>query len=615
MMIEQQSPQYWDDLILSSSKKESKFQSQTLEFTAQKLQQQLEKNKEFNHEYMMRIQRSQSDHREQYISEPHEEECEEVEQQKTYLNKLMEEFNSTYSPKIKRPCCQPKSYDMPRQQQKKPLQYSKEEVWQRLLEDKRNQVEQRENEKRKYIDELVEQHCTFKPVISDIASRRNTDQPVVERLYQDGIEQKKRKEQLKFDHINSEQFSFKPEISQIGAVLKGEKQFTKPLYERIDEVMKKKQEELLQKQQELQQQSDVTYQPKISQRSALIAEQKQTSKSVVERLMEDAAMKLQKKMNQKNEIQEKDECTFNPQINPTTKPVQQINQIYQTQYLMADFMREKKEKLIQEFIKNSDVTFKPQINKTSELMMESNEERLQENMSDKINRLGVRDYEKNQILKEQIQQAYYQQYTFKPQINHISSIIAQKRSLDDLAYNPERQEKLNRLKEEQESKQSFSYYPQTKKSQQYQHVKSKYDKKLIRQNMEIEKELKERKIQDLKRQMQYEELKECTFKPITKQFQKDEEPLSQKVKGVDGFFQNKENLKKKAYQQQEREKELFHYELKYDFKNHLEKTKPEPFKITQQNNANKRQLEEEAIQKEREQCTFHPKINQKYVFS
>lgn len=30
----------------------------------------------------------------------------------------------------------------------------------------------------------------------------------------------------------------------------------------------------------------------------------------------------------------------------------------------------------------------------------------------------------------------------------------------------------------------------------------------------------------------------------------------------------------------EREKELFHYELKYDFKNHLEKTKPEPFNIT-----------------------------------
>lgn len=43
---------------------------------------------------------------------------------------------------------------------------------------------------------------------------------------------------------------------------------------------------------------------------------------------------------------------------------------------MADFMKEKKEKLIQEFLKNSETTFKPQINKTSELIIESNEERL-----------------------------------------------------------------------------------------------------------------------------------------------------------------------------------------------------------------------------------------------
>jgi hypothetical protein len=52
----------------------------------------------------------------------------------------MEEFNSTYSPKSKRPCCQPKSYDLPRQE-KRMLEYSKEEVWERLLEDKRSKLE------------------------------------------------------------------------------------------------------------------------------------------------------------------------------------------------------------------------------------------------------------------------------------------------------------------------------------------------------------------------------------------------------------------------------------------------------------------------------------------
>lgn len=68
------------------------------------------------------------------------------------------------------------------------MEYSKEEVWQRLLEDKRQTIEQRELEKRKQLEEIVQQECPFVPQISDLAARTHTDEPVVERLYKDGID-------------------------------------------------------------------------------------------------------------------------------------------------------------------------------------------------------------------------------------------------------------------------------------------------------------------------------------------------------------------------------------------------------------------------------------------
>lgn len=129
------------------------------------------------------------------------------------------------------------------------------------------------------------------------------------------------------------------------------------------------------------------------------------------------------------------------------------------QYMMADFMREKKEKLMQEFFRNSEYLFKPQINRQSELIVESNEDRLNEKATEKFARLGQKDFEKNRILKEQLNQIYYEQFTFKPAINPLSKMIARKRSLDTLAYNPERKEKLKQLKEEQDSKQTCSFYP------------------------------------------------------------------------------------------------------------------------------------------------------------
>lgn len=97
-----------------------------------------------------------------------------------------------------------------------------------------------------------------------------------ERLYYDSFEQKRRREQLKHEQLQSEQYAFRPDVSNAKTVLKGDQLLQKPLYERIDEVLKKKQEELVKMQQEKMMASNATYQPKLTQKSIMIAEQKLT---------------------------------------------------------------------------------------------------------------------------------------------------------------------------------------------------------------------------------------------------------------------------------------------------------------------------------------------------
>ncbi|KAM3146327.1 hypothetical protein pb186bvf_001672 [Paramecium bursaria] len=605
--MDQLSPQNWEDMMISSQKKDKENRFFNLEWTANKLKDQLDKNKELNESYQANLKQYRSSSENKYEEQSDQDTDQEQQDPNIqYYNKIVEKY--TKQQQRRRPCCeQLRSLDMPRVP-KKMLEYSKEEVWARLLEDRRQTFEQRELDKRKQQDEIAEQCCTFKPQISEKAQLLQKEEPVDERLYQESVEQRKRKDNMIREHLQTEQYTFKPSISTYKQVLKGDNLLTKPLYERIDEVLKKKQEELTRKQQEAFQQGDHTFQPKISQKSVQIADQKMNHKSVIDRLMDDAVQKIQKKFNV-DQDKKQEECTFNPQINPTMDEARQINQVFNVQYLFADFMREKKEKLMQQFY--DDYTFKPTINKQSAMIIESNEDRLNEDPNQKYERLGQKDYEKNKMLKEQIQEAYYNQYTYKPQINQISSIIARKRSLDNLAYNPDRKEKLRILKEEQEQKQSHSFYPQTSKTSQYQHIKSKYQKDNLKQNLQLEQELKERKVVDLKKQLQYEELKDCTFKPMVKEYQKDDEPTEKLVKGLDKFLQNKENIKKKQEAQQQREKEVFNYELKYDFKNHLHETKPIPFQIKQKNSQLQKYLQEEAIHREKEQCTFTPQINQR----
>lgn len=64
-------------------------------------------------------------------------------------------------------------------------------------------------------------------------------------------------------------YSFKPEIEETLSHLKGEKALEKPLYQRIDEVMRTKNETLQRKRFEVEDQKKLTFQPEINKKVIL----------------------------------------------------------------------------------------------------------------------------------------------------------------------------------------------------------------------------------------------------------------------------------------------------------------------------------------------------------
>ncbi|EGR33333.1 hypothetical protein IMG5_056050, partial [Ichthyophthirius multifiliis] len=434
----------------------------------------------------------------------------------------------------------PQINDLPQQiyGESENINISKQEQWERLLKDKINAITERDNQKIIYQKQEIEQNCTFKPQINEISKHimadKPSDMPIQERLYKEAEKIQQQKEELKRKHENSQIYTFKPDIQQSISNLKGELAFTKPLYQRLQQVMQEKQENLLELQIKNQNDNQYTFKPELNQKTYQIAKEKLQGKNVVQRLLIDAI----DKENRKSKIIEESQlsinklCTFQPQINPSNRSDYQEDEnqskrqqeFVQRQYLMADYLKEKLEEKIKQIDKDSEYKFKPQINPISNYLINADEERARETTDDKIKRLYEQEGKVHLILQLLI--------------------------------------------------------------------------KTIQRNQKKRKEL------------EYEEMKECTFNPITKEFENgDYKEKLNEVKGVDRFLLQKELQKNKEEQKKKREDEVFTLKS-YSQYRQQNKTIFQPFKLSKGNGPNKNKLREEIMKECLEQCTFQPQTNE-----
>jgi hypothetical protein len=283
------------------------------------------------------------------------------------------------------------------------------------------------------------------------------------------------------------------------------------------------------------------------------------------------------------------ECTFKPRIN---KDITNLNMsqdrsfgnlnssFYQRQ---IDFLSNKKEK-IQDLANEIAPKGVPTINPLSKVLAQTREETYLENdLNSKLYKIPIQKKEETLRLIAKREQ---EKFTFKPEINEISRFIAKSKTFQELSQiNP-----IKRLKEietkkknEENELKECSFRP--KINQNYEKIAPLFVPEEIDSTLKMIKHNKEFKEQIIKKEKEFEELKECTFRPhmVSKSLNHkklNEGRTIQSVKGIGNYLENVKRASKMKADQLEREKYILNHSSKYETPSLRKTTVPIPFKLS-----------------------------------
>lgn len=197
------------------------------------------------------------------------------------------------------------------------------------------------------------------------------------------------------------------------------------------------------------------------------------------------------------------------------------------------------ERRARDILQEENITFKPSINKVSEML--ANMQRMNEDEQERIARLH-QDFEAaKRIHVQQLESETYKECTFQPCINHISKL---------LEANPV-QHCCDRPSEPE-----FNFRPEiNSKSRELARNAAGNSRKTDTTELQLEK---------VKMELEYERMKECTFKPKIKPYVSRSQKCLAEVEGINTFIRGAENKRKKEEQQRLVHEKLFNLEKRYD---------------------------------------------------
>ena len=113
------------------------------------------------------------------------------------------------------------------------------------------------------------------------------------------------------------------------------------------------------------------------------------------------------------------------------------------------------------------------------------------------------------------------------------------------------------------------FKPDLSMTSSYKRVESAYTEKNYQSKIEEQKEKKRLEVESIRKQNEFEQLKECTFKPDTSKAKKSLNQVPQgtvdtMVRGMENVYRNKDLQEKKKRDLLNREKEVFDFAAKYD---------------------------------------------------
>lgn len=464
-------------------------------------------------------------------------------------------------------------------------------------------VEKREKLKRDK-EKIEDSECTFKPCITPYKQNNKSfsEYPVEERLYQDAeskLQERERIKREKEEEIAS-QFPFSPQVQSSVSRLVGSKREKPPLYQRLEEVQKEINERKKVSRLDAEKNdSDLTFKPIINSHSSQLVLMKKSRDQSTSR-----CDSVERKLKLVEQYSLEDQCTFIPQISSYSSNLNSKG-FLQRQQALQEKIRLKREQMIERL--HESYTFKPNIDKTSQYIADSNLERNKNKPEDRLNRDGKKKLE----MQAHLQEEHYSKFTYEPKINPISKRLGRSASLTEIAYaNSSREAKKKKEEEkaaEQEKKCSFT--PRINSSHKFRSIDSHYRQgEQISTVISEQLNVKEQKREDLKKQHEYEYMKECTFTPqnIGKRANLDGKV---KVRGMERFLELREIAKRKEEEQKEREEKVFMTNPSYN--PDVSYTVPKPFNLHPSNKQEKIQkIKQELDKKQQNECVFRPQTNE-----
>eukprot|EP00762_Andalucia_godoyi_P002782 ANDGO_04487.mRNA.1 hypothetical protein PPTG_05772 len=533
---------------------------------------------------------------------------------------------------------------------------------------KSREAEIARRQKEKLLREKEEmKHCTFRPeivserkrpssaTISKYALREHI--PADERLFHDADNRVLNRERAKRHQEESQmqEFSFTPRL-EAASVSDRLVQDYKPVHERVGDLQRKKHEQIARAKQQSLQHPDLTFAPAINETSEMLAARR-SAIDVAERLHSDSRFREQQRAAKADQMHQEmaEKYTFAPAIDSNSQRIAQQSETFsganrdflerQMAWMQKQKRRQQLDVAISEREHASNVSFHPQLPKATEkiasLVNDENEE-------ERFERLAFRDKKRAEELRSRMHEQYYSQFSFKPEINHVSKQIAKASTVDDLVSN-ERNKKVKQKAIEEAEKQLQNECPfkpsrvaasgssgagdrsvsgcsivsplsvsspssRTNLSNQSMNASRLIDltdPTMLTKQIEVARKEKERRLDELRKAAEYEQLRECTFKPEVKGTGPKQAQGPILIRGLGRYLERQENARKKVEDLKEREEKAFMVNVTSGSSGHPF-TIPQPFQLHSgyHSEVRRERIKEELRRRELEECTFHPKTNE-----
>lgn len=473
--------------------------------------------------------------------------------------------------------------------------------WQ--LQHQASKEKQMQAKQEKEMEELGE--CTFQPSInsrSDFYARRSRGcfaEALPERLYHEADKgtnlRNKAKEIMEADALCS--YTFQPKINENSKGSIGQRA---PLHLRIETLNKKREERVRSAQLAQEKSAEHFFQPKISNRSERLVQRKRdmlyrsASHGQVECLKqlgpveERLYAEAQEKEQRRAALQEfhNEELQSFPSVDDTSRKICKASVYFQgpqqdflTRQETFELAKQKRMDVRAQHLE-TECSFQPKITETSRQLVCNNVELLGETLDERIHRLAVRDAERREQLRQDLEELHHKDYTFKPEINPVSQVLAARLdSSNGDAHERLCRSGLSKSQRDDSVRSDCSFRPQLdpRSSKRFAHVKSRYAKRPdLMENIRQEQEKKAEYLLERRRELEEERNADCTFTPsVTEGFQDIQRPVA--VSGLDRFFELKTLALKKQQEQMEREQKVFRPESVAH--QGLSVTVPEPFQL------------------------------------